>query len=174
VNARGIVPQVQTFEEFFRDAYRPLLRDVMFAGGSRQEAEDALSAAMADVFRRWDDIDSPRAYARRAAIRYLVKEKQRGLPRTRTRLVERGEVTAEQHEDPGLSAWEEKEWAMQLLISLPPAQREVLACILDEFTRQEIAQLLGKTEAAVRQNLHAARIRLAACLADRDGWEEAR
>jgi DNA-directed RNA polymerase specialized sigma24 family protein len=29
--------------------------------------------------------------------------------------------------------------------------------MVDTFTRQEAAQLLGKTEAAVRQNLHAAR-----------------
>ena len=62
----------------------------------------------------------------------------------------------------------------QVLKSLPPAQREVLACMIDEFTRQEIARLLGKTEAAVRQNLHAARMRLATWLAEGNRWEEAR
>ena len=36
------------------------------------------------------------------------------------------------------------------------------------FTQQEIAQLLGKTEAAVRQNLHAARKRLTKYLAEID------
>ena len=169
MKARKPVPREQAFEEFFRDAYRPLLRDVMFAGGDLHEAEDALSAAMAEVLRRWDTIDNPRAYARRAAISNLIKDKQRGLPRIRVRLVERGDVSPMQEMDPGLTAWEEKEWVTQLLKSLPPAQREVLACMVDEFTRQEIAQLLGKTEAAVRQNLHAARIRLAACLADGDG-----
>jgi DNA-directed RNA polymerase specialized sigma24 family protein len=58
-----------------------------------------------------------------------------------------------------------------LLKSLPPAQREVLACMVDTFTRQEIAQLLGKTEVAVRQNLCAARKRLARCLAEIDDPE---
>jgi DNA-directed RNA polymerase specialized sigma24 family protein len=62
----------------------------------------------------------------------------------------------------------------QLLKSLPSAQREVVACMIDEFTRQEIAQLLGQTEAAVRQNLCAARARLATWLAHGDRWEEAR
>jgi DNA-directed RNA polymerase specialized sigma24 family protein len=47
-----------------------------------------------------------------------------------------------------------------LLTALPPAQKEVLACIVDEFTLRETAELLGKTEAAVRQNLCAARKRL--------------
>ena len=55
---------------------------------------------------------------------------------------------------------------MQLLESLPPAQREVLACMIDMLTPQEIAQLLGKTEAAVRQNLCAARKSLLRYLAE--------
>ena len=43
--------------------------------------------------------------------------------------------------------------------------------MVDTFTRQEIAQLLGKTEAAVRQNLCAARKRLARRLAEMDHAE---
>lgn len=52
-----------------------------------------------------------------------------------------------------------------LLKALPPAQREVVACMIDTFTLQEIAQMLGKTEATVRQNLCAARKRLRSYLA---------
>lgn len=66
--------------------------------------------------------------------------------------------------DPGLLVWEQREWVTLLLKSLPPAQREVLACMVDMFTPQEIAQQLGKTEAAVRQNLCAARRKLASRL----------
>jgi len=153
------------FEELFRSAYPSLLRDAIFAGGNAQEAEDAVSAALAEVFQRWDAIDNPRAYARRATISILIKNKQRGQRRLRDRLVARGEVPAGHDLDPGLAVWEQQEWVMQLLESLPPAQREVLACVMDMFTRQEIAQLLGKTEAAVRQNLHAARKSLISYLA---------
>jgi DNA-directed RNA polymerase specialized sigma24 family protein len=64
--------------------------------------------------------------------------------------------------------WEQREWVRLLLKSLPPAQREVLACMASMFTQQETAQRLGKTEAAVRQNLCAARKRLARCLAEMD------
>ncbi len=40
------------FGEFFRDVYRPLVRDVIFAGGDPHEAEDAVSAAMVEVLQR--------------------------------------------------------------------------------------------------------------------------
>ncbi|HMH90226.1 MAG TPA: hypothetical protein VK586_03985 [Streptosporangiaceae bacterium] len=56
------------FEELFRDAYQALLRDAIFAGGNPHEAEDAVSAALEEVLRRWDRIDNPRAYARKATI----------------------------------------------------------------------------------------------------------
>jgi RNA polymerase sigma factor (sigma-70 family) len=156
------------FGEFFRDAYQPLVRDVIFAGGHPDEAEDAVSAAMVEVLRRWDTIANPRAYARRTAINNMIKSRQRGLPRISERLIQRGDVPAEGALDPGLLVWEQQEWVTLLLKSLPEAQRQVLACMVDMLTAQEIAQLLGKTEVAVRQNLCAARKRLAGCLNGED------
>ena len=147
------------------------MRDVIFAGWNLPEAEDAVSTAMAAVLQHWDKIDNPRAYARRAAIRSAIKTKERGLERIQERLIQRGDIAAEQDPDPGPVLWEQQEWVRLLLKSLPPAQREVLACMVDTFTRQEAAQLLGKTEAAVRQNLCAARKRLARCLAEMDDPE---
>jgi DNA-directed RNA polymerase specialized sigma24 family protein len=102
----------------------------------------------------------------------LIKDKQRGLQRIQKRLIQQGEVPPEHDLDPGLIVWEQQEWVTLLLKSLPPAQREVLACMVDMFVSREIAQLLGKTEAAVRQNLCAARKRLADCLAEIDVAEE--
>jgi RNA polymerase sigma factor (sigma-70 family) len=153
------------FENLFRDTYQGLLRDAIFAGGNPHEAEDAVSAALEDVLRRWDRIENPRAYARRATISNLIKNKQRGQQRIRDRIIQHGDYQLERELDPGLTVWEEQEWVMQLLASLPPAQREVLACMVDMFPRKEIAQLLGKTDAAVRQNLCAARKSLVSDLA---------
>jgi RNA polymerase sigma factor (sigma-70 family) len=161
------------FEDLFRDAYRGLLRDAIFAGGNLHEAEDAVSAALEEVLRRWDRIDDPRAYARRATISILIKNKQRGQQRVRDRMIQRGAYLTEHDLDPGLTVWEEQEWVMQLLESLPPAQREVLACLVDMFPRKEIAELLGKTDAAVRQNLCAARTSLVSYLAGRAGSGQA-
>jgi RNA polymerase sigma factor (sigma-70 family) len=161
----GTLVTATPFEDLFRDAYRGLLRDAIFAGGNLHEAEDAVSAALEEVLRRWDRIDDPRAYARRATISTLIKNKQRGQQRIRDRMIQRGAYLTAHDLDPGLTVWEEQEWVMQLLESLPPAQREVLACLVDTFPRKEIAWLLGKTDAAVRQNLCAARKSLGSQLA---------
>jgi len=165
---------MRAFGEFFRDAYQPLVRDVIFAGGDPHEAEDAVSAAMVEVLQRWGAIANPRAYARRTALNHMIKGRQRGPQRISARLIERGDVPPEGDEDPGLLVWEQQEWVTLLLKSLPEAQRQVLACLVDMFTPQEIAQLLGKTEVAVRQNLRAARKRLAGCLDGHETEGEAR
>jgi RNA polymerase sigma-70 factor (ECF subfamily) len=167
----------EAFGEFFRDAYHALVRDVVFAGGHPDEAEDAVSAAMIEVLKRWDTIENPRAYARQAAVNQSIKNRQRGLARLQDRLIERGEVRPEGGPDPGLLVWEQQEWVMLLLKSLSPAEREVLAFVVDTFSPHDIAKLLGKTEAAVRQNLCAARRRLTRRLGETgrpDLWEEDR
>jgi RNA polymerase sigma factor (sigma-70 family) len=165
---------VGTFEDLYRDAYQPLLRDATFVGGNPYEAEDAVSAALEEVLRRWDRIENPRAYARRATISNLIKNRQRGQQRLQARMIQRGDYQPERDLDPGLTVWEQQEWVMQLLKSLPEAQREVLACMIDMLTPKEIAQLLGKTEAAVRQNLCAARKSLTSYLAEAPAAQQPR
>ena len=66
--------------------------------------------------------------------------------------------------DDGPNVWEEWQWVKQMLSTLPPAQREVVELILAEMDASEIADLLGKTPAAIRQNLAHARKRLRANL----------
>jgi DNA-directed RNA polymerase specialized sigma24 family protein len=112
------------FCDFFRTSYRPLVRDVIFAGGHQDEAEDAVSAAMIEVLERWDTIEYPQAYARRAAINYAIKNRQRGLLRITERLVERGDVPLEGDLDPGLLVWEQQEWVTLLLKSRQPPRHQ--------------------------------------------------
>ena len=47
------------FGEFFRGAYQPLVRDLVFAGWDLPEAEDAVSTAMAAVLQHWGKIENP-------------------------------------------------------------------------------------------------------------------
>jgi len=160
------------FDEFFRSAYHAFLDTAIFVGARGQEAEDAVAAAMEEVWRRWGEVDEPLAYGRRATVSNFLKEKERGLARVRRRMAERGEVMQETAGIDALSVWEDRQWVTQLLQALPLAQREVMACIVDGFKPTEIAILLGKTPEAVRQNLHAARERLRLTLLDQD--EQAR
>lgn len=156
------------FAAFFRAEYRSLMAAVMSVGATREEADEAAASAMEEVLRRWDQIGAPLAYGKKAALSNFYKEKERGLDRTRGRLMQGAEARRDGADDPGLNVWEDQQWVMQILGSLPPAQREALALVVDGFTPTQIAQMLGKTAEAVRQNLRAARMRLTVDLLDQD------
>jgi RNA polymerase sigma factor (sigma-70 family) len=160
------------FEAFYRAAYRELLKTAMYAGATEQEAEDATQKTMEEAYRRWSDIDHPHAYARRAVISNFLKDITRGHTRTRRRQTEREQPVNEGGEDTRLTMWEDRQWVTQLLKSLPPAQREVMAFIFDGFTPGEVAELLGKTPGAVRQNLCEARRRLTLALHEQHEAEQ--
>jgi len=146
-----------TFETFYRQHYRLLMKIAIYLGATKEDAEDAVGETMTEVFQRWVEIDKPLPYARRAVVSHFLKSKERGLRRVRRRLAERGEAVQEGREDAGLTIWEDKQWVTQLLDSLPPAQRNVMAFIIDEFSASEVATLLGKNPPTIRQNLAAAR-----------------
>lgn len=155
---------LKEFSEFYRAEYRTLLQAAMYAGANRHEADEATATAMKEVLQRWGKLENPLAYARRAVISNFLKEKTRNLDRIRRRQVEKHAGTAESREDPGMTVWEDSEWVMQMLNSLPPGQRNVMAFIVDGFTPTEIAALLGRSPAAIRQSLHDARLRLTEAL----------
>lgn len=160
-------PALGDFEEFYRSSYRKLLAYAMYVGASLDEAEEAVGATMAEVFARWQKIENPVAYARRATVSNFVKERTR--PRRLVRhLMNYGQV-ADSYDDPGLSIWEDSQWVKQLLASLPQAQRDVMAGIVDDFRPAEIALLLGKSPDAVRQSLRLARQRLRLALEEQAG-----
>jgi len=158
-------------QEFFRGAYRKLLTVAMYVGATEGEAEDAVASAMEDVFRRWSEIANPLAYARKATVSNFLKDKGR-QDRLIRRVIERREAPGGD-QDSGLTVWEDREWVTQLLNALSPAQREVMVLVVDEFRPAEVAQLLGTTPAAVRQNLYAARRRLIQSLTEQGSAESA-
>ncbi len=144
------------FSTFFRGSYRKVLTIVLAAGATLQEAEDAVSVGMTAVLTAWGQVELPLPYARKAALRSFIKGKVRARRHER--------FDPEMHDDgsidPGLSVWEDAEWVRQLLESLPPAQREAMALVVDEYKPAEIAELLGAKPDAVRRRLHVARNRL--------------
>jgi RNA polymerase sigma-70 factor (ECF subfamily) len=148
------------FTTFFKEHQRSLIQTAMYAGATRQEARLAAQDAMTDVLKRWSDIDNPLAYARKAVLSCFVKSKKHGLDRVRVKLVQQGAGTPAAQPDQNLTAWEDKQWVCQLLNSLPPKQRDVMALVVDGFEPSEIAALLGRSPEAVRQNLREARTRL--------------
>lgn len=148
------------YVEFFNKRYRELLKAAMYAGATRHEADEAAAVVMAEVLRRWTELNDPLAYARRAVVSTFVKEKTHNLDRVRRRQVECGAGTPEFGDDPNLTMWEDRQWVGQMLASLPRGQRDVMAFIVDGFAPTEIAALLGRSPGAVRLSLHEARHRL--------------
>jgi RNA polymerase sigma factor (sigma-70 family) len=149
----------QDFAAFYASSYRAVLAATLAVVGSLPEAEDAVQEAMKDLLRAWDRVTSPYSYVRTAAVRRVIRARRRDRDvagRAVTLLA--GSAT----QDPGdaLTVWEDRQWVTQFLQSLPPAQREVIALLVDDFSATEIAALLGKTEDAIRQNLYATRRRL--------------
>lgn len=157
---RRRAPAPPGYTEFFRGTNRDLRKFAMYVGATRDEAKDAAASALAEVLARWGQIDDPLAYAKRAVVSNFLKDKTRNLERTRRRMVERSAGTATGREDSRLTFWEDREWVMQMLRSLPAGQREVMAFVVDGFKPTEIAALLGKSPEAVRDRLRDARRRL--------------
>jgi RNA polymerase sigma factor (sigma-70 family) len=150
---------VGEYDDFFDGTFPLLLKIALASGADIQEAEDAAVETMTYLYRRWGEITEPRAYARRAVINAVAKAKRRNGERL-DRMVAGGHVTPEADDGTALVAWEDREWVLQHLNALPPAQREVMAGIVDGMSTAEIAAALGKTEATVRKNLQWARERL--------------
>jgi RNA polymerase sigma factor (sigma-70 family) len=146
------------FEVFYCAYYQRLLNILIFlAAGDVDLAKDAVAEAMTVAYEKWDSINNPPAYVRQVAINWMIKERRRARRAIPTPPDEIGEKP---DDITGQTIWADRSWVIGLLEQLPPAQREVMACIVDEYKPAEIADLLGKTPAAVRQNLSAARRRL--------------
>jgi RNA polymerase sigma-70 factor (ECF subfamily) len=147
------------FESFYRCNYRFLVKVVLTAGATLDEAYEAVDQTMEEVLRRWSDLDHPRAYARRAVLSNFIKTRNRERQRL-ARTLEGGHLCPESSDDHELNVWEDEQWVAQLLAQLPPTQREVMKCLVDGLTSVEIAELLGKTPEAIRQNARLARRKL--------------
>lgn len=154
-------PAPEGFEDFFRDAWRELVRHAMIVGATKDEAEDAASQTLLEMLRRWPVQPHPLGYARRAVVNNYIKARTRGNQRIAQRLIERGHVLPQEGaEDSRLTAAEDNEWAADVLSLLPPAQREVMERIARGHSRDEAPAVLGKSSEAVRRNLCDARARL--------------
>lgn len=146
-------------EEFFRANLHLALAMLLSANAPYEVARDAVQSAGLGMLRQWDRIRSPRAYLFQAAkLNYLKHLRDvRYID-----YLDDIDQTLPQADAPATDTiWADRQWVLSLLDSLPPAQREVLALAVDQFTPAEMALALGRSPTAVRQSLLAARRRLA-------------
>lgn len=159
-----LAPQPQDFPDVYRREMPLLTRFVMKHGASAQEAADAAQEAFTAAYAQWDSIRFPARWLRTVATRAYFRAKLReDLPGD----LPEGRNASHLPTDIQLSEQEREVYAA--LAELPPRQRQVMAWHYDRYTGAEIADELGITEEAVRQNLHRARATLKVRLSQRGG-----
>jgi DNA-directed RNA polymerase specialized sigma24 family protein len=119
----------EEFELFFRREFGTLVSFVRKLGYGLDDARDAATAAMHDAYRHWARVSQPLVWTRLAAQRFAPP---RGL-------------AADQIEET-----DGKLRLLTRLATLPDELRNSIGWHLDGFQTQEIAQVLGISEATVR------------------------
>ncbi|MEU2653732.1 sigma-70 family RNA polymerase sigma factor [Streptomyces sp. NPDC007325] len=159
-------PVPQDFSDTYRREMPLLTRFVMKHGAGPQEAADAAQEAFAAAYPQWNSIRFPARWLRTVAARAYFRARLReDLP---------GELP-ERRDDSlatGIQLGEQEREVYEALAQLPSRQRQVMAWFYDHYTPAEIAEELGITQEAVRQNLHRARATLKTRLSRRGGSDD--
>ena len=157
-------PVVSTLQAEWEACYRAemprLIRYLMkcFGESDMRDAADAAQSAFAELFTKWSTVRSPRAWLRTVAFRQMLRQP--------------AEYPLDPNSEPSmlpascaLELREQEQQVLAALRQLPLAQRQVLALVYDQFSCQEIAEITGKNEAAVRKNIERARAAMREILA---------
>ncbi|WP_331717666.1 sigma-70 family RNA polymerase sigma factor (plasmid) [Streptomyces xanthophaeus] len=145
------------FDSFYTVEMAKVSGFLMNLGASPYEAADAAHDAFLKLLPdRWKSLDHPGAYLRKTAYRnYLRQANSRTHPADPVPDRTGGTCPIEL-----VVLTEQQQKMLGLLSTLPPAEREAMAWSLDGFNHEEIAKILGKNPAAVRQAYKRARSRL--------------
>ena len=153
-------------EAFLNDHYRYFLMGPMALGATMDDAHDAVQAAVADMLEKdtWSRLTrNPKAWVRKAVRHAYYDQQESSSVHSRDR-------------EPAPAVWERRVAARTsgrtgmggaaYSARCQATQREVFELVLAELDTREIADLLGKNPATIRQNLAHARKRLRANLGE--------
>lgn len=146
------------FTLFYTGELARLVSFLVVQGARPAVAAEVAQDAMTEAYRRWELIDTPRAWVRVVAARTWWR--RAGTDRAevlREELPERGAWLSREDSDD----IESRHDLLAALRALPRAQREVMAWSFEEYRPTEIAAVLGKSPATVRSLLRDARAALA-------------
>ncbi len=144
---------MQEFTAFYESDHNRLTWFLARTGAPPTEAEDVAQEAMLVLLKTWPTVRAPHAFVRTVALRMLYRgwdERKRSLDAEQRSASRKAWLET-------FDANEDVDAALDLLGSLPTAQREVFALHTDGFSEKEIAEITGKKEATVRSTLRHAR-----------------
>jgi RNA polymerase sigma factor (sigma-70 family) len=133
----------------------PRLVGFLIVHGARPDvAADLAQSAMTEAYRRWDTIDTPRAWVRTVASRQWWRRAES----------DQMEIPQDELPEPGVllsveesAEIENRHTFLTMVRSLRLRQRQVMAWTYDGYQPIEIAALLGKDPTTVRSALRDAR-----------------
>lgn len=150
------------FDAFVRKDHAALVFHLVVLGFHQQLAQDAAQEAVTMLFLKWSTVDNPRAWVRVTGRRVALRLRERELRQQDLQVEASQHTSTDSVADPFLHVQERSEEAvvLEVLWSLPEAQRLVMAWHFDGYGLEEIAELAGKPAATVRSLLRHARNRL--------------
>ncbi|MER6974995.1 sigma-70 family RNA polymerase sigma factor [Nocardioides sp. NPDC000445] len=141
MTTKGQMPNVG-FEEAYREYRMTLLRLAYLVSGSHEMSEDVVQSAFTSAHERWDQIENPSRYLKKAVVN-LVKDAQRRQFRLRAKAVDRPLVTLPPDVD--------ETWTQ--IAQLPWTQRAVVVLhYYEDLPLAEIADILNRPAATVRSD----------------------
>jgi len=151
--------------EFVRFRYGDLLRTAYLLTGSSHAAEDLVQTALLGAMRRWEQIEDPMAYLRRAMVNHRVSIWRRigsrevitaALPDSVTRRMARPDDSA---------TVAQRDELLTALGTLPARMRAVLVLrYWEDISEAETAEILGCSVGTVKSHASRGLVRLRAVL----------
>lgn len=155
----------EAFSRFYRKLVVPLTAYLVSQGASAHLAAEIVQDTMIKAYRKWHEITWHKSWVYKVAYQAYVRH----VTRVDEEPVEEvPEPTPLLPRPDQAEAWAQQREIVHLLRKLPPRQRQVLALHHDGWTTGEVAELLGISDAAARQNLRKARLAAARHLRRRE------
>jgi len=127
------------FDEFYRAEYAPMVRLARGLVDTSECAEELAQDAFAQVFERWDRLDSPGGYLRTAVVNGARSELRKREVRRRIGLGQPREAPAE------------RDYLLDALDRLPPKRKTALVLrFYAGLSEREIAETMGVRPGTVK------------------------
>lgn len=127
----------------FRSQYAPLVRLAFLLVGSNTVAEELVQDAFAQLVRRWNTVEHPKAYLRAAVLNICRSHVRRAILERRHRSV------------PALSATDSPDELSDALARLSPRKRTAIVLrFYEDLTEEQIASALGCRPGTVKSLIH--------------------
>jgi len=142
----GVGPELLAIEAVYKSSWLALTRLAYLLVGDRSEAEDIVQTVFVTATPRWESIEDPAAYLRRAVV-------------NRAHDVHRRSFRSAATTDPPTRASGEPEVdeAWQFVQALPTVQRAVVVLrFYEDLSLTDIGSVLGRPASTVRSDLRRA------------------